>query len=181
MSNTKGNRQFQETHSAILQTVLQLLDEEDLRQVTVAEVCRRVGVNRSTFYEHYLDIRDVIESTESEYARQMAELISEALPSSRRDAALAALRFVRDHRGFYARFLALGNQMHIPDELLGEDLTARKAEVLADGGIAPVAATYRLEFLKGGMNAVIRAWLEDGCLQSEETLLGMLSSFINVG
>ncbi len=41
-------------------TVLQLLNRKSMKQITVAEVCRKAKINRSTFYYYYDNINDVL-------------------------------------------------------------------------------------------------------------------------
>ena len=38
-----------------------LLQEKPLDKITVTDVVRRAGINRGTFYAHYMDISDVIQ------------------------------------------------------------------------------------------------------------------------
>ena len=62
--NIKENQQYWQTHQKIKDTVMELLQQKNLKQITVAEICRTVHINRSTFYEHFLDTHDVIEKFE---------------------------------------------------------------------------------------------------------------------
>ncbi|MCD7736674.1 MAG: TetR/AcrR family transcriptional regulator [Lachnospiraceae bacterium] len=49
------------TKEIIVRTVMDLLNERPLSQVTVKDVVERCGINRNTFYYHFRDIRDVME------------------------------------------------------------------------------------------------------------------------
>lgn len=40
-----------------------LLNEKDYEYITVKEICKKAGVNRSTFYLHYESIDDLLEET----------------------------------------------------------------------------------------------------------------------
>jgi AcrR family transcriptional regulator len=45
---------------AALETALrELIAERDLSQISVSDITKRAGVNRSTFYEHYTDVHDL--------------------------------------------------------------------------------------------------------------------------
>lgn len=40
-----------------------LLNEKDYEYITVKEICKKAGVNRSAFYLHYESIDDLLEET----------------------------------------------------------------------------------------------------------------------
>ena len=173
--NTRGNQQYQETHGKIIETVIALLQKKELRQITVAEVCRAVEINRSTFYEHFLDIYDVMDKTEKDYAKQMADLIAENLPLSLKGASLQVLDFIRERKAFYGCSMSLGRQLHIPEDLMGGELTERRKQTAASlWENDPVMAGYQWEYMKGSFNAIVKEWLRRGCVESTEQIFDIL-------
>ena len=50
------------TREIIIKTLFELLNEKPLAQITVKDIVERCGVNRNTFYYHFRDISDVVES-----------------------------------------------------------------------------------------------------------------------
>lgn len=50
------------TKEIIIKTLFELLNEKPLAKITVKDVVERCGVNRNTFYYHFRDISDVVES-----------------------------------------------------------------------------------------------------------------------
>lgn len=51
--------------------LLLLLRERPLEKISVSELCQRAGVNRSTFYAHYLDIYDMRDQLGDRFIRSM--------------------------------------------------------------------------------------------------------------
>ncbi|MEV2227842.1 TetR/AcrR family transcriptional regulator [Streptomyces phaeochromogenes] len=47
------------SRSALETALLELIAERDLSQISVSDITKRAGVNRSTFYEHYTDVHDL--------------------------------------------------------------------------------------------------------------------------
>ena len=43
--------------------LIALLNEKDFEYITIKEICQKAGVNRSTFYLHYENTRDLLEET----------------------------------------------------------------------------------------------------------------------
>ena len=50
---------------------IQLLSKKSIEQISITELCRKAGVNRSTFYAHYLDIYDLMEQVSNRFVRNM--------------------------------------------------------------------------------------------------------------
>ena len=58
------DRRVKKTERAFMQALLHFLEEKDIKQITVKELCDHADMNRSTFYLHYLDIYDLLDKTE---------------------------------------------------------------------------------------------------------------------
>ena len=56
--NAKGdaNRSVRTTKKKLYNALIQLLQEKDLREITVRELSGLAGISRGTFYCHYADI-----------------------------------------------------------------------------------------------------------------------------
>lgn len=52
-------------NTAILfdEALIHLLQDKDIEYITIKELCKKAGVNRSTFYLHYENINDLVEET----------------------------------------------------------------------------------------------------------------------
>lgn len=61
--NHKKNKHFQQTDSKIEKALLEIIEED--KNPTVAEICRRVHINRTTFYLHYKDIVELMENLQN--------------------------------------------------------------------------------------------------------------------
>ena len=59
------------TKKAIRDAFLELLEEKPLKQISVRDIVESCGINRNTFYYHYQDIPQLLESIISEDAQQL--------------------------------------------------------------------------------------------------------------
>ena len=173
--NIKGNQLYQDTHASIIGATVGLLQKKELRKITVADICRRIGINRSTFYEHFTDIYDVINKTEKEYAAEISNLITKNLSNDMREASVLVLEFIKEHRDFYGCFARLGRQLHIPEELLGDELINRRQQTVSSlWEDDPVMAGYQWEYMKGSFNAIVQEWLRRDCRESTEQIINLM-------
>ena len=72
--NTKNNLSFRNNENKIQNSLLQLLEDNDIDNITVKQICAVAGINRSTFYSHYDDILSLIHIIEN---RIHQEIISQ--------------------------------------------------------------------------------------------------------
>lgn len=61
------------TQKAIRDSFIKLLNEKPLKQITVRDIVDDCGVNRNTFYYHFQDIPQLIETIVKEDAQQMID------------------------------------------------------------------------------------------------------------
>mgnify|MGYP002508929830 CR=1 FL=1 len=47
----------------IEQVLVELLQTKELNQISVSDICKRAGLNRSTFYANYVDIYGLADKT----------------------------------------------------------------------------------------------------------------------
>ncbi|SEH01156.1 regulatory protein, tetR family [Nonomuraea solani] len=89
------------TQAALRNTLIELVQQRNLAQISVADVAERAGVGRSTFYAHY---RDVHELAEAACTAMIDELI-DAIPGHRRAGSPDNLAFffahLAEHAGLY--------------------------------------------------------------------------------
>lgn len=55
------NAKIKKTKNALYVTLSNLLCVKDIRDITVIELCKEAGINKSTFYLHYKDIYECAE------------------------------------------------------------------------------------------------------------------------
>lgn len=60
----------------IRKAYLELVQEKQEEKITVTDIVRKAGINRSTFYAHYPDVQGVVESFQDETKEKMMELLS---------------------------------------------------------------------------------------------------------
>ena len=61
------------TARAIRETFLQILNEKPLASITVKEIVTRCGINRNTFYYHFRDIPQLVETIVEEDAARIID------------------------------------------------------------------------------------------------------------
>lgn len=56
--NKKADRRILKTRAAIKEAFFSILEYKPVEKITVRELCDKADINRSSFYDHYIDYPD---------------------------------------------------------------------------------------------------------------------------
>ncbi|MCD8316000.1 MAG: TetR/AcrR family transcriptional regulator C-terminal domain-containing protein [Eggerthellaceae bacterium] len=179
--NTKTNRHYRQTHQAISDTVLELMSKKSLKNITVTEICKTIGINRGTFYDLFTDIQEVIEQRERMMAEELGEHFGTGLEISNRTAFVEMFKYVQQNSQFYSLYLAenktltLFRKMSLKDiEIKGETLR-KSVEKLTE-----VEKLYLGELFRSNMRALLRFWISRDFQETPDELYDILKTqYIN--
>ena len=59
----KNESKYFNTALLMDEALLQLLQKKDFEYITIKELCKKAGVNRSTFYLHYENMNDLLKES----------------------------------------------------------------------------------------------------------------------
>lgn len=129
----RRNKAFEETHGVLIDTAVRLISEKGVEALSLAEIAREAGVNRTTVYYHFSDREALVAEVRAWSAAQLAKAFS--IDASPRDRANYIARFVLEHPGLM--------KMWIDDFLAPGDIRERYPEW--DNLVAGVAARFAKE------------------------------------
>ena len=174
------------------EALIALLEEKDLGYITVKEICRQAGVNRSTFYLHYETIADLVDEALEminrrflSYFPQQEEDVLGNLGSRNRDELvlvtreylLPYLRFIRDNKKVYrAAFRAPGSVQaarrygNLKQRIIGP--------VLERFGVPAAHRPYYMAYYVEGIAATVKEWLRRDCEDDVEMVAGIIEACV---
>ncbi len=170
--NIKNNSRYKANSEKIETAFLTLILNHKYEDITISQVCKQAGVNRSTFYCHYDDINDLIIKIEGKFANSMAGIFNFGERQTH-EAMIEMFTFVKENKHFYKAFL------NIPYVTLAERNT--KIEVLKNIGkklnidkSKTMGIFYRASFFGAGIKEMCRLWLEYDCKETPEQMAKLL-------
>lgn len=135
----------------------------EFESITASAVAKAAGVNRSTFYAHFHDVREVLESIESDLMLYMGKMATAVAGIDDPAEAAKIARAIFDERGEQlCVFLGRRRSERVLESaraMLG-GIVARK--MLGIEGELVGAVRYRAEFVATGLIGAYVRWLEDG-------------------
>lgn len=188
----KSESKYFNTAKKMNMALISLLEKKELAYITVSEICRVAGVNRSTFYLHYENIGDLLEET-TRYLlddfRSRFAVDEHNITTRFQDVELSKLNFItaeyltpylsymREHRRVFA--IVLSNSHHFGVEGVYRRLYTHVFDpILARFGYPEERRSYVMAFYLNGINAIVTAWLKDGCTLSIEEISAVIHDCI---
>ena len=167
--NTSNNKRRKASIERIENIFMELLENKELDQVSISDLCKRAHLNRSTFYANYNDIYDLADKLRRKIEMTFTQLYQEEITKSfNSNDYLKLFRYIRDHQMLYRTYFKLGydDNYHIiafDKELAEEHFQNRFIK-------------YHMEFFRAGITHIIKLWLKNGCQESPEDMFEIIKS-----
>lgn len=167
--NTPNNKRKRESQERIEKVFLDLLQTRELNQIRVADICKRAGLNRTTFYANYTDLYALADSIRDKLESDLAELYQEEISSGfNSNNYLKLFRHIRENQIFYRTYFKLGYDDNYKIILYDKNL--------AQEHFQNQWIEYHMEFFKSGLTKIIKMWLQNGCRETPEEMFEIIKS-----
>lgn len=177
----KNDARYFRTAAKMDEALLRLLEKKDFEYITVGEICREAGVNRSTFYLHYENTVDLLREATSHVIDGFLSYFSEHRGHApdptvadlediifvKTDYLLPYLTYIRENRRVFRTTLHHLDMMGF-DGVYQRMLQRFFDPILARFHIPEADRPYMMKFYLTGVTAIAMEWLDDDCRLSAE-------------
>ena len=168
--NKKNNMRKKKSQEKIEKVFLELIQDKEINEITVTDICEKTKLNRSTFYANYLDIYDLVEKIKENMLNTFFSLYKEEVNSKSHSYNFLKLFYhIKENQLFYKTYfklnLDLSNSIIFIDNLEISRFYLNKEDI-----------DYHIEFFKAGLNAIIKKWLNTNCRKSPIEINEILKS-----
>ena len=164
--NVKNNRRRKESKEKIEKAFVEMLQTKEIKDITVSDIIKNTGLNRSTFYANYIDIFDLADKTRERLESEFSNLFADYDYFNERYGALKMFTHIKENQIFYNTYFKLCYD----DKHLISICDPKRAE---QENVAE-NLKYHIEFFRNGLNAIIKLWLSGGCKESPEEMAAVL-------
>ena len=178
--NTPNNARSAQSKNKIKRAFTVLLEAHNVSDITVGDICKEAGVNRTTFYSHYSCIADLYKAVEEDMYVSIKEMLLPTDDISDERVAfnmiVTALEAIKAHRHLHRNHLEHTLEFDYLDELT-ESIRARYMPLILQGqNLSPEQEEHFFIFCKSGIIGIIRDWVLKDCVAdaAETTLLLMV-------
>ena len=185
MNNPSKDIRYAQTEEDLLTAFDLLCREKDPAKITVAEISKKTGVTRSTFYNHYQDVLQLIETLENRILNDLRGVLVMLQPGSEQPEKLtrtyfsALCRYVKKS-GFLIRQLKtlegaefVGRAISLLHEYVREFADSETTETPARVQFQ----SYLLSYTIGGLFGILHKWASEECNDSPEAVASLLTRF----
>lgn len=180
---TNHNRNWERTHRRIAQAVFALWSKKPINKITVNEVCQIVGINRSTFYEHFDSIYAVSDETGADvYNVLLTFFYPETgkfyLSNNVKDGAIHFLKMIKADQSFYRIYFAQMNVLPFGHE---EELYQRLYDALVEPyhqrhpELTNLELDYMLSAFESSIAMILRQWTQSDFKDPESSLARVIT------
>lgn len=155
----ESNQRVMITKRMLKEGMMRLLQEKPLDKISITELCREAGINRTTFYRHYEWPRDVLAEMQNDFLAETFDHFQKPMTADDVERFFACLA---DHaelvRAFF-RYSSATDWM----QLFGRIYTnfPSRQMVKAFRNIDEVQAELLSTYLAGGAYFLARKWIMD--------------------
>lgn len=76
--NAVLDKRCRKTRKAIKTSLMKLMCEKDISDITITEISEEADINRKTFYSHYRDLYDILDEIENELIEKLFQILDNA-------------------------------------------------------------------------------------------------------
>ena len=155
------DRRVRRTRKALHDALLTLMTEKSYDAVTVQDIIDRADVGRSTFYSHFTDKRDLLDSGFEDLDQLLAR------PAARGEGllrfSLPLMQHAHSHRRLARALVARRGANPVHDrfhQVLTSTIRAELDQLVAQHERAARADDLTVDYIAGALLAVITSWLD---------------------
>jgi AcrR family transcriptional regulator len=187
-----GDRRVRRTRGSLQRALIELVAEQDLSLISVADVVDRADVSRSTFYDHYRDVHELAEAACTSMIDDMLAPLTAVDPNATRPsgddpnpAVTAFFTHFAEHAGLYRSLLGPAGSARVIEHVRQRTMaTARLSPMLPSPMLRAAGDTPKragtdppqdsrdvpAAFVASALLGVASDWLQRGCPQTPREL-----------
>ncbi len=169
MRGKKADRRVQYTKMVLRESFIQLLENKDITQITIKEICENADINRATFYAHYSDQYDFMKKIQNELFENvemhLSEYTNSDLPVVPIDMVERIFEYIKENARLCKLLLSERGDMNFQKRVL----TLVYEKNISDttrSGISKEDAEYIYAFTLTGCVGIVQKWLNDDMKKS---------------
>ncbi len=165
---SSAESRYRNTAAKMDNAVLTLLETKHFSQISVLEICKKAGVNRTTFYAHYDNTNELLREAVEAKLNELFEEVNAVFDSS--------TYFSKDYIKIFLSFIKRNDKIcHImlynADKKIGLEVynlifSQIKEDFYRRGISDEKYIGYLFDYSLFGIFAIVDKWIQNGCKES---------------
>lgn len=174
------------------EALIRLLEQKEFEYITIKEICETAGVNRSTFYLHYENTRDLLAETvkymldtfQGYFPQEGKRVISnlercplEEMMFITPEYLIPYLTYMKENKRVFQT--AVRHAAALDLEGVYDRMFQHVFDPILERSRCPVSErAYRMAFYINGITAIIMEWLKADCRDSMDHIAGVITDCV---
>lgn len=171
------NQRIRLTKKMLKDALIVLLENKNINEITITELCKKAQINRVTFYKYYNIPNDVLKEIKDEMFDSMNQIISNYQKDNSH--LISALEYLKDNRNILIVLINNISSKEIEDSLF----YLRDVKKIL---LNRIPQTYKkidienlYQFICYGSYSIITQWIKNDCKQSTEDIADFIHKTTN--
>lgn len=153
-----------------------------IEKITIKEITLKAGYNRSTFYEYFIDIYDVLEQIESSLIPNINELPPTTILNKNFEIPIDVfLKLYEKNEKYYSVLLGDNGDPAFSSKLKNSIKPMLKETLVTKVKLNDVEFDFILEYILSSMISVMSYWLKNNKILSAEKLISLMNDIMDHG
>ncbi len=175
------------TKIMIKNAFIDLLATKPIQNITVKELCEKSEINRGTFYKHYLDVYDLKEKIEEEFAEKLIVALTPLSQKSGTETSLTnvistVFTVIYNNADFSSLLVSQNSDKTFMVKLLSigyKNYTDAYLEIFPN--VSETKLNYFYSFISSGCIGVLEKWLLGGMKEEISEVSTFTENIITLG
>jgi AcrR family transcriptional regulator len=182
MESQKPNRKVRYTKKVLAESLVELLREKSISDVSIKELCARADINRSTFYAHYKDQYGVLQEIEDTVLETFEQIRRKYALEPPQKALLRTIEATIDHIAGNVDCLQIllseQGDIHFQRKLFSLIHEKQIMKFKSDEPVDEITKEYYITFSLNGSIAIVQHWIKNDMNLPKEKLVRLLFKLI---
>lgn len=188
----KAESKYFNTARKMNEALIKILEEKPFDYITISEICKKAGVNRSTFYLHYENTVDLLSETSEHLIDNFFSYYSvetRNISANYKNCELSELNYIsneylqpyfsyiKENKRFF--LTAMKHMQSFRFEEIYKKMYEHIFNPILDRFHYPIDdRKYVMVFYLNGINAIVLEWLKEGCKKPIEEMERVINECI---
>lgn len=171
--NRIDNIRTKQTKEKIKSALYYLIKRKSFNEIFVKDICTIACINRSTFYQYYQDINDLMIQTENDLSHSMSEFFVDA-PYYNRESFIKMFEFIKENADFYIAYLKNNEGSFMAENDFKSHKNKIENNLTVKKDYKENEIVYHLAFFSAGLKAICKVWLSHGMIETPEQMADII-------
>lgn len=169
---------------AIKKSLISLLENHRIGQVSIKELCENAGISRAAFYKHFRDIHEFIEAIEEEFLEELQTRIDavfdKGVKIDFRVIFTLIAECLKDDAELYSVICSENCDMYFTTRMINYCRNYFEADFRRRAsGASDKTAERAYRFSAQGCGGLLNGWIKGGMIDRAEELTGFAERLVN--